>query len=130
MGSGVVNHCSECDDYKEYTLGVGMMFSELGNIIHLFSPTVKRQITTLQCEKSIENTDFSYELFECSHCDSVHSRLNLEIAYNDDKVFTASYRCYECTRILKITEREIETFKCRKCGNRTLKELPGGYLWD
>ena len=130
MGSSVVSHCSECDDYKEYTLGVGMMFSELGNIIDLFSPTVQSKITALQCENSIENADFSYELFECSHCDTAHSRLHLEIAYNDDKIFTASYRCYECKGPLKRTEREIESFKCRKCGNSTLKKLPGGYLWD
>ena len=130
MGSGVVSHCSHCNDYKEYTLGVGMMFSELENIIDLFSPRTRSNISNLQNENVIQNTDFSYELFECSHCDTVHSRLNLEITYDQNKIYAASYRCYECKRALKRTKKEIESFKCRNCGNRTLKEFSGGYMWD
>ena len=130
MGSGVVSHCSHCDDYKEYTLGVGMMFSELENIIDLFSQKTRSKISDLKNENVIQNTDFSYELFECSQCDTVHSRLNLEITYDENKVYAASYRCYECKGALRRTEKEIESFKCRNCGNRTLKEFSGGYMWD
>ncbi len=129
MGSGYSTQCSNCEDDKEYTFGVGMSFGSLMNIIESFPVGVQNKILDLQSKYIFEETDYSYELFECSHCDTAHTRLNLKIQYDNGKINEPIYRCYECKRKLRLTTRELETFKCRKCGSYSLKKLME-ILWD
>ena len=132
MGGGTNTQCSKCNDEKEYNLGAGMMFGDLNNLMHSFSRSVQKIIHNLQLKYEFEDTDLSHELFECNHCDTVHSRLNLRIQYNNGAVYKPTYKCYECKGRLKLATKNIESYKCRKCGSYELKENPSGllYLWD
>ena len=130
MGNSCVTQCANCEDHKDYQFGVGMMFSSLPNIIELFPLGVQKKIIDLESKYTFEATDYSFELFECSHCDTSHSRLSLKIQYDNGKTYEPNYRCYECKRKLKLSNRDIESFKCRKCGSYSLKELPNSLMWD
>ena len=130
MGSSVMTVCSNCGDHKDYRLGVGMTFGHLDNILELFNPSIQNKVIELQENYKLEQTDFSYELFECKKCDTPHSRLHLEIIYDKDKVYRPSYKCFECKQTLKRTKRKIESFKCRKCNSYSLKQACDGLMWD
>ena len=130
MGSSIMTECSNCGDQKDYTFGVGMMFGHLDNILELFTPSIQSKVAELKKNSNFNQTDYSYELFECRHCDTAHSRLNLEITYDKNKVYRPSYKCYECKRSLKRTNRKIKSFKCRKCAYYGLKQIYGESLWD
>lgn len=129
MGDGCSTQCSNCKDEKDYTFGVGMSFIDLMSIITSFPKGVQNKILDLQSKYIFEETDYSYELFECTHCDTAHSRLNLKIQYDNGKIYEPNYRCYECKQKLRLTARKLETFKCRKCVSYSLKVF-NDYLWD
>lgn len=129
MGDGVVIVCSNCDDHQEYLLGVSYKWLKIEDIIDRFSPAVQRNIKNLQRDKPIEYIYYGYEIFECVHCDTAHSRLHVQIQYCGDKIYKASYRCSECRRMLTKTYKQIENFKCRKCNLRSLKELVEFRWW-
>ena len=44
MGYGQVTHCSNCNDEKEYTLGAGMAFGDLFNVIDNFPKGAQNKI--------------------------------------------------------------------------------------
>jgi len=129
MGSGIAAECTNCGDHKDYTFGGGRMFGDLSNNFDLYSVGVRKKISDLESNYTFEETDYSYELFECLHCDTAHTRLTLKILYDDGKIYEPSFRCYECKRGLRLATRAPETYKCRNCGSYSLKESYV-YTWD
>ena len=130
MGWGSSSRCSNCDDYKEYTFGMGLNSGDIMDYLDRFPLGIHNKILDICLKYDFEETNFSYQLFECSHCDTAHTRLGFKIVYNQGKTYGGDYRCSECRRRLQIASKEIESYKCRKCGLYELKEKPDDYLWD
>ena len=129
MGRGIVTECTTCHNQESYTFGIGMEFWDLDNIITSFPYGVRKKIKELEKQYAFEGVSYSYGLFECTHCDTAHSRLSLEIKYAGGLVYKPQYKCYECKRNLKPSSRKVDSFKCRKCRSYELKET-GDLMWD
>lgn len=131
MGYGQVTHCSNCSDEKEYTLGAGMAFGDLFNVIDNFPKGAQNKLKYISSLHEIEQQDLSYEVFECRQCDTSHSRLHLTIKYDGKKWFSPNYRCSECKHKLFRSNRPLTNFKCRKCKKYALQNSKvSSILWD
>ena len=130
MGDAEFTRCSNCKDEQQYLLGIGFLFSDVFNIIDHFPKGVKRKIFEITALYVIEDIDFSYQIFECKHCDTAHTRLGLSIEYDHGKLYMPRYKCSECKRTLKHCNRQLQTFKCRKCKQYQLKKMEVAFNWD
>ena len=129
MGTGISTECRKCQNQETHLFGIGMIYSDLSNIISFFTPGVQKKVLELEGQHRFEEVDYSHDLFECIHCDTAHSRLSLEIKYSGSLVYKPQFKCYECKRKLKPTNRDVGSFKCRKCCSYDLVET--NYInWD
>ena len=131
MGSGKAITCESCGDKKMYYLGVGFAFSNVFNIIDQFPLGAQKKIKYISSFFQIERQDMSYEVFECRVCDTSHSRIHLSIKYNNGMVYNPLYRCPECRRKLFKSKRQLQNYKCRRCGKYSLKNSKTKFIiWD
>lgn len=131
MGSGKATRCENCGDGQVYYLGVGFAFSDVFNLIDQFPLGAQKMIKNISSFFQIECQDMSYEIFECRHCDTSHSRLHLSIKYNSGMVYMPAYRCSECRRKLSKSTKRLDSYKCRRCGKYSLKHSKTKtILWD
>ena len=130
MGSGKFTKCSNCGDEQEYYLGVGFAFSDALNVIDAFPKAAQKKIEQISLVYDLEHEDLSYKIFECIHCDTSHSRLGLTIKYDGEKIYQQKYKCSECARKLSPSKRRLDTFKCRRCRQYSIKLLNKAFIWD
>jgi DNA-directed RNA polymerase subunit RPC12/RpoP len=77
------------------------------------------------------NIHSEYRIMVCPHCNIPYSRLYVEV-YDDYQVHHRSlFRCSRCNRQLKDDEFDsMDTFRCPKCRQATLKGDGSLFDWD
>ena len=103
-----------CGDVR-YTLG-SFRFSDLFNVLDETPKAARSKIHKIFSLYEVEKSEFSYELFECVHCDTAHTRLHVIVIFDKGKTYSPNYRCSDCRRKLQKSKRKLSTFKCRSCG--------------
>ena len=130
MGRLVGTVCSYCGDVKEYKLGIGFRFSDLFNVLDEIPKAARSKIHKIFFLYEVKKSEFSYELFECVHCDTAHTRLHVTVIFDKGKSYSPNYRCSDCRRKLQKSKRKLSTFKCRSCGLYELQKHGHDLLWD
>ena len=130
MGRLVGSVCSYCRDEKEYILCIGLRFSNLMNVLDELPKAVQSKIREIFSLYEVEKSEFSYELFECVHYDTAHTRLHVIVTFDKGKSYSPNYRCSDCRYKLQKSVRKLSTFKCRNCGLYKLQKYGNDLLWD
>lgn len=130
MGTGKITRCKSCDDEQIYYLGIGMLFSDAMNILDCFPQGAQKKITEIYRSFLLEDETLEYAIYECEKCETTHSRLFLEITYDNGKVYAPAYKCSECRSNLRKSKRKLTSYRCRKCAQHTLDETNEILNWD
>ena len=129
MGSGITVRCQSCSYEDAFTLGIGMMYSSLENVISLVSPRRRDTVRELLARHDVEDVSYEHRMFICPSCSSLASRFDFSITYNNGQVYAPYFRCSKCKEILTPLEEPIEHVPCSICGKRTLEQAEM-LLWD
>lgn len=133
MGYGFELKCKECDYSQNFFLGIGMMYSDLKNVVNeenIKSKKLRKDIMEITDNHSVEESTFSHELYRCEKCGKLYRKFYVELHYDEEKVFKTEYHCVKCRETLKIVDVDkIENIACPKCHNRRLyRDME--MLWD
>ena len=129
MGHGITVECTNCDYIEIFQLGIGFMYSSLENVIDLISPKRKEKVLNILQNEEVHTVDYGHELFVCPKCNTLASRFEFLISYNNGKTYGPYFRCPECRLKLVLLKEPIENIPCPKCGDRTLTQFEA-YMWD
>ena len=48
MGTGISTECRKCQNQETHLFGIGMIYSDLSNIISFFTPGVQKKVLELE----------------------------------------------------------------------------------
>ena len=129
MGEGITIECKSCDYKKSFTLGVGMMYASLENVISQVSPKRREDVLNIIHNEEVYEVNYQHKLFFCSHCHNLESRFDYFILYNNNKKYKPIFCCPECRKKLIPVEEPIENIPCPKCGKKALTKFVS-MMWD
>lgn len=129
MGQGITVECKSCDYQKSFTLGVGMMYSSLENVIGQVNPRQREMVLHILHNEEIHEIDYQHKLFACPNCHTLVERFNYYILFNDNKKCESEFHCPKCRTKLSPLGKPIENVPCPKCGRKTLSKFMS-MLWD
>lgn len=129
MGQGIIVECTICDYQDSFTLGVGMMYYSLENVIGQFSPYQRKKVLSMLHDGDVFGSDFEHKLFVCPKCNMLAGRFDFIIFYNGGQIYKPVFRCPECRSKLIPLKEPIEKTPCPACGNISLKKNDF-LLWD
>ena len=129
MGHGITITCSSCGSAESFTLGVGMMYASLENVIFLVAPAARKKVLKVLAEHEVEEVDYEHALYACARCNTLHNRFHYQIVYDSGQVLEPRFRCGDCRGKLEPAEKDISQYSCRQCGSGSLKE-EHQMLWD
>jgi hypothetical protein len=130
MGHGITISCQFCSYSREFTLGVGMEYFSLKNVMNILPQSKRLDVKKILDYHRIKETDYSHELFQCRDCNRLYDKFHVKIIYDDDQFYETDYRCNKCDGplILK-SENDLPQMPCPKCGGEGLNsEL--SLMWD
>ncbi|MCS5594965.1 MAG: hypothetical protein NZ730_10550 [Porticoccaceae bacterium] len=130
MGGGVGTICGNCEHISEYLFGVGMLYSSIDRVAHLLPKGAQRLIADIRSKQEITQVDYAHKLYECPSCDTTHPRFYLSFRYGENQMFQPDYRCGDCWGPLRVAQKDIFSYRCRKCGARQLRREFEICPWD
>jgi len=129
MGQSIETHCKHCGDTKQFTTGVGFMYSSLTNVIRFTSGNIRTKLQDIVTNHTITEADYEHRILSCPDCNTLHGRFYVRVGYDIDKVFETKFRCGKCRTSLTELDKPVEAYSCGKCGDQSLEEFPG-ICWD
>jgi hypothetical protein len=135
VGHGLSTHCKRCGRQDTYTIGIGMAYYSLENVLNCLSPRNREKVKKILAEYKVDATEYEHRLYSCPTCLTLHNRFFVRMEYDGGKIFETSYRCGKCRRQLfpvkdnKRGEIDFGSFLCKSCGQPALE---GGLsiMWD
>lgn len=139
MGESFSTHCQSCDDYKQFLIGVGMIYSSIEDLLFVYPTILRKNVRTNVQEilkgNTILSEDMYHAVYLCQKCETLHSRFYLKFECEDGQHFETKFQCPDCRgKLVGLTESEqraidVRKFRCRKCRKKNL--FPDlGPLWD
>jgi DNA-directed RNA polymerase subunit RPC12/RpoP len=133
MGYGFELKCKECDYSQNFFLGIGMMYSELKNVVNqdnIKSKKLRNNILDIIDNHSVEKCSYSHQLYRCEKCGRLNRKFYVELHYDEGKVFKTEYNCVKCREPLKVVDTDyVEEISCPQCCNKKLyRDME--MLWD
>jgi hypothetical protein len=65
MGHGITIECSKCDYLNTFSLGIGMMYSSLENVISHVRPNRREKVLNILPHQDIYDLSYEQEMFFC-----------------------------------------------------------------
>ena len=125
--------CLECFYTFEYKYGVGMMYSDLENVLCLIHYTRKNKVKEILQNENVQKTTYYHSAYKCPKCSTLYNRFYFKIEYNNNQVYKSFFKCSKCKTILnEIDEDELRNSICPECGKRKMgeSELNLTFNWD
>ncbi len=130
MGQGIIVQCENCSDSNEYMIGVGMMYSSLKKVVDFLDYSKKKRVKSILESNEVIDSDYSHELYHCSHCNAITEHFYLRVNYATNQVYETLYICGKCrVNLNKIEIDALLQLPCSKCGGKKLK-ADENILWD
>lgn len=138
MGSTSRIFCNQCDCKIDVSIGPGMMYWSLDNVISQEDEEY-REIFEMRDRIRKKYNDVKerpqHALYICDECEFWANKLDVKFIVQDkqkDMVYEYKYKCPKCSHELKkISEEEIIShIKCPKCESKDLGINMGWMLWD
>lgn len=129
MGQGITIECKNCGYKKSFTLGVGMMYSSLENVINEVSPDRRETVLNILHSEEIHEIDYQHRLFTCPAYHLLVEHFDYHILYNDNKKCEPEFHCFKCRRKLLPVKASIAEIPCPECGKKSLTQFVS-MMWD
>ena len=129
MGQSIDTHCQNCGESQQFTTGVGFMYSSLDQVIRFTSGNIKTKLQDIVSNHTISNSEYEHRVLVCPSCNTLHGRFYVRVDYDTGKVFETSFKCGKCRTGLVEMNKSIGEYRCEKCGDKSLEEIPG-ICWD
>ena len=131
MGHGISIKCTNCQKKtKEFYLGVGWDYDSIKKIVSFLPPGKQPAAQEIIKNHSVDNTEYSRELFHCSCCHRLYDKLYMKIYYDSKEEYETEYYCEKCeAQLEKIDESQVTEIPCSNCGRKTLV-VREDLLWD
>lgn len=151
MGEMVQIFCKDCNYREGFSLGVGMVYHSLENVLDEAPPASRREIKDILRNHTIISQDFWHRLYHCGKCNALYERFYVKIDYKthngEQRIYETHHFCSKCHTELRPvnTEEEldeedyrgeheilapfIEQLPCPKCTKNSLAIENMGY-WD
>ncbi|PAT01263.1 hypothetical protein CI105_07340 [Candidatus Izimaplasma bacterium ZiA1] len=137
MGTAIEYSCIKCNKSYQLKTGHGMfgIFEIDDLILYTSNKKEKALLTRLQTRYNGKLKDVpGYNIYECSKCNTLHSRLEYQISYNRNDTYIKNQVCSKCNSILiKLPEDksiDFTQYNCKKCNDKTIDELFSFTMWD
>lgn len=152
MGTGTGIACKNCDYSKDFTIGVGMMYSVPGLtegenplIAHLIKSkkTISRIMMLLEEKNATIPSTYGHDIYNCEKCGEFYNRFFIHLDYKGGS-FEPEYTCSKCRKSLKmisynivedsdswpIKEMKLDEYPCPKCSKFNLyKHFWNNMMW-
>ena len=131
MGSGITVHCESCNYYREFHLGLGIMYSSLENVIDCVDHWRRAEILEILQNHKVKKCDYEHKLYGCSNCAGLYERFYVKIAYDAGEVYETDFICGRCkNRLFEIKDiSAVKNRPCPGCNEKTLR-VEESILWD
>ncbi len=151
MGEMIEIFCKECDYRKGFSLGVGMEYYSVENVLELVHPSCWKEIKDIFHNHEVLVQDGCHTLFRCVKCNALYERFYLKIYYQthdgEKRTYETPHFCSKCrTELTPVNvveeideddyggEQEklasfVEQLPCPKCAKKSLAIQNTGY-WD
>jgi hypothetical protein len=132
MGYGFKLRCKTCDYEENFFLGTGVMYYPLIKIIEevIKDKKARKEIKEILEQHKVNEHNFGYEIFRCEDCGKLYRKFNIELYYDEGKVYKCEYKCTKCRKTLKvINDLKMDNETCPKCRKQALKQEEW-ILWD
>jgi hypothetical protein len=151
MGEMIEIFCQECNYRKEISLGVGMEYFSVENVLELVHPSCWKEFKDIFHNHEILSKDCCHTLFRCVKCNALYGRFHVKICYQTQdgakRTYETHHFCSKCQRELtpvsvveEIDEDDyggeqetlassIKQLPCPGCAKKSLAIQNIGY-WD
>jgi hypothetical protein len=149
MGEMVEIFCKDCDYKEGFSLGVGMDYSSLENVLELVPPASRKEIKSIIHDYEDWEGGGEHALLHCGKCNALYERFRVRIVYETingwQKTYETHHSCSKCHSALtpvntseddedyrsehEILAPFIAELPCPKCANKSLSIENRGY-WD
>ena len=131
MGSGIIVRCESCEYYKEFYLGLGMMYSSLENVIDCVDHWRRAEVLEILQNHKVEKRAYEHKLYGCTNCAGLYARFYVKIDYDGGKVFETDFICVKCKSGLAEIEdiSVVSNRPCPYCNQKSLS-VEESILWD
>lgn len=139
MGKGYGFACTNCGYKKDLMEGQGFVIRNWSVKEYLedthfnFHYKTHRKIEQLaeKYDSLLINIHSEYRIMVCPHCNIPYSRLYVVVIDHQQIHHCSDFRCSRCNK--RLEEKEVglmETFRCPKCVQETLKSDGSFINWD
>ncbi len=121
MGSGIEITCDNCGYQCDALLGIGMMYSDLRKLLHLFHFSRRSIIQQILDEHDVQDTHYEHKAYRCEKCGQFHERFYAKIEYDGNKTYETVFKCPKCRKKLEdVGYKDIAVYPCPSCRKKTL----------
>jgi DNA-directed RNA polymerase subunit M/transcription elongation factor TFIIS len=122
MGYGLTVKCESCGAEEMFSLGVGMLYFPLENVLDSVVPARNREkIRRLLEAAGPQSAQYSHTLFACPKCETLQTRFYMKISQGDKTLYETRFRCGRCRHYLVMTdEKDVTKYRCSACGQKQL----------
>jgi hypothetical protein len=150
MGEIIEIFCKECNYRKGFSLGVGMVYYSLENVLSEVPPANRKEIKDIIHNHEVLEEGGWHTLFRCVKCNELYERFYVKIDYvqnGEKKRYETHHWCSKChLELFPVYEdKEVEEddgrdsvemyasilggLSCPKCNRKSLSINKIGY-WD
>ena len=131
MGSGYSVSCRSCGLDRHFTVGVGMNYSSLSEVLNLIHHSRRQKVLKILNDHEVHETDYEHRIFECPHCENLRSAFWAKIVYDNDQIYETEFMCRDCNKRMEpvMDPEQLRGNRCPICGERGLN-VTEDMLWD
>ena len=150
MGEMIQIFCKECKYREGFSLGVGMLYHTLENVLDEVPPSSRKEIKGIIRDHEVLEEEGCHTLFHCVKCNALYERFHVKIDYKTDNGEKRTYETdHFCSKdhsgLVPVNTSEeneddyrgdhemlapfIEQLPCPKCAKKSLVIQNSGY-WD
>lgn len=130
MGSGFIVCCKSCGECDDFTLGVGMLYYSIDNVLPLIKGRARKAISDINNILFIDSIDCDHKVYACPLCNTLNARFYARIEYGDNQIYETKFRCGKCRSDFVEMTHPIDYYNCKKCGQQSLEHSGEMMLWD
>ena len=153
MGEMIQIFCKDCKYREGFSLGVGMLYHSLENVLDEVPPTNRKEIKSIIHNNEVLEEGGCHTLFRCIKCNALYERFHVKIEYKtnngEKRMYETHHFCSTChSELVPVNTSEedeedeedyrgdheilapfVAQLQCPKCAKKFLAIENMGY-WD
>ena len=132
MGIQYTYDCKNCLQPGSLIIASGMSYYDYDNVKGDLHWQFRRQLEVFEKTNGETCKEYSYNLYTCTKCKTIHSRFWLKAISKNGEIFETIFKCPKCKkRLHNVPEKNfnIINYACQKCGEFEIA-ISLEILWD